>query len=114
MGRKSKRQFLAEIMAEIEAKDGRRRRNRATRVANGTAAKPRPKCNCDAYPFPHRPAGGKCRFPDPPAELHPGAPGTHAPLLLRRQSTIRRHILSTYGMHPIKDRQRVVRWLPKL
>ena len=27
----------------------------------------RPKCRCDAYKFPHRPGGGLCRYPDPPA-----------------------------------------------
>ena len=25
-----------------------------------------PKCSCAAYPFPHRPGGGLCRWPDPP------------------------------------------------
>jgi hypothetical protein len=37
-----------------------------------------------------------------------------APVLLRRRSAIRRDILDTYGMHAIKDRERVRRWLPKL
>jgi hypothetical protein len=40
--------------------------------------------------------------------------GTYAPVLLRRRSAIRRGILRLYGMHPIKDRDRVRRWLPKL
>jgi hypothetical protein len=35
-------------------------------------------------------------------------------VLLRRSSAIRREILRTYGLHPIKDRERVRRWLPKL
>ena len=26
-----------------------------------------PKCRCRAYAFPHRPGGGLCRWPDPPA-----------------------------------------------
>lgn len=31
-----------------------------------------PKCACAAYPFPHRPGGGLCRWPDPPrASLQP-------------------------------------------
>ena len=29
--------------------------------------KRRAKCRCDAYRFPHRPGGGLCRHPDPPA-----------------------------------------------
>src|SRR5688572_28245541 len=29
--------------------------------------KKRRKCRCDAYKFPHRPGGGLCRRPDPPA-----------------------------------------------
>jgi hypothetical protein len=24
-----------------------------------------PRCECDAYRFPHRPGGGDCRWPDP-------------------------------------------------
>src|SRR4051812_33985596 len=41
-------------------------------------------------------------------------PGTRAPVLLRRRSAIRRKILRMYGLHPIKDRARVGRRLPKL
>src|SRR6058998_3619205 len=29
--------------------------------------KRRAKCRCEAYPWPHRPGGGLCRYPDPPA-----------------------------------------------
>jgi Zn-finger nucleic acid-binding protein len=29
--------------------------------------KRRKRCRCDAYKFPHRPGGGLCRYPDPPA-----------------------------------------------
>lgn len=29
--------------------------------------KKRAKCRCEAYKFPHRPGGGLCRYPDPPA-----------------------------------------------
>src|SRR3954464_9424112 len=29
--------------------------------------KNRRKCQCEAYRFPHRPGGGLCRYPDPPA-----------------------------------------------
>ena len=58
--------------------------------------------------------GGNCRYPDPPLKIHAAKPGTHAPVLLRRRSAIRRDILNTYGLHSIKDRQRVRRWLPKL
>jgi hypothetical protein len=29
--------------------------------------KRRSRCRCDAYKFPHRPGGGLCRYPEPPA-----------------------------------------------
>src|SRR3954452_10853050 len=48
--------------------------NRAERTAKATQRakrkerdKNRAKCRCDAYKFPHRPGGGLCRYPDPPA-----------------------------------------------
>jgi hypothetical protein len=38
----------------------------------------RPPCTCRAYPFPHRPAGGFCRWPLPPLYRLNIAPGTHS------------------------------------
>jgi hypothetical protein len=34
-------------------------------------------CRCQAYGWPHRPAGGACRWPDSPARQHPTPPSTH-------------------------------------
>ena len=36
--------------------------------------KQRPKCRCEAYPWPHRPRGGLCRYPDPPLERYQRKP----------------------------------------
>lgn len=35
-------------------------------------------CDCEAYPFPHRPGSGLCCWPDPPAYRLNIRPGTHA------------------------------------
>ena len=74
----------------------------------------RPTCKCKAYPWPHRPRGGLCRHPDPPAATFAGEAGKNAPVGMRRRSAIRRLLLRRYGLHPIRDRQRIRRWLPKL
>jgi hypothetical protein len=34
-------------------------------------------CTCPAYGWPHRPAGGLCRWPDAPLVQHPTPPCTH-------------------------------------
>jgi hypothetical protein len=67
-------------------------------------------------PLPPRPRSGNCRFPDPPAQ--PLAPLTR-PNLLRTHSGngargIRRKLLELYNWHRIRERHRIVRWLPKL
>src|SRR4051812_26733024 len=55
------RQYWQQInLQEREAVAYKRARRKQTDKA-------RPKCRCDAYRFPHRPAGGLCRYPDPPA-----------------------------------------------
>ena len=36
-----------------------------------------PACNCPAYGWPHRPAGGLCRWPLPPVARSATRPGTH-------------------------------------
>jgi hypothetical protein len=38
--------------------------------------KKRRKCRCEAYPWPHCPAGGLCRWPDPPLERWKPKPGS--------------------------------------
>lgn len=44
-------------------------------VSGKTAYEP---CRCAAYPFPHRPASGLCRWPDQPQYRLNMRPGTHA------------------------------------
>lgn len=41
------------------------------RRAKQSKKAPRPKCDCDAYPFPHRPANGFCVAPEVPKVIHP-------------------------------------------
>ena len=41
-------------------------------------------CWCTAYPWPHRPASGLCRWPDPPTVTSPTPAGTHAMMMRRR------------------------------
>lgn len=77
-------------------------------------AKRRRTCTCGAYPWPHRPGGGLCRFPDPPEEAWKGKASSHAPVGMRRRSAIRRRLLARYNLHPIRDREKIRRWLPKL
>lgn len=66
---------------------------------------------------PTRPSGGLCRFPDPPADVWQGKVGEHPGTFARvsgGSSRIRRRILKWYGFHPVHDRARIRRWLPKL
>lgn len=74
----------------------------------------RASCTCAAYPWPHRLGGGFCRYPDPPAQTFQGKAGKNAPVGMRRRSAIRRRLLKRYGLHPIRDREKIRRWLPKL
>lgn len=117
MGRRSDKQLLARLRAESVEYERRCRERRERRVANGTAAKPRPTCRCPAYPWPHRVGGGKCRFPDPPLTTWEGKPGRHPGTFGRvsgGSSSLRRRILAQYELHPIRDRAYIRRWLPKL
>jgi hypothetical protein len=56
----------------------------------------RPKCECTAYPFPHRPKTGHCRWPLDPVESHPWPAGTRPPGKLRRRKI--NQILRRYGL----------------
>ena len=38
----------------------------------------RPNCTCPAYAWPHRPGGGLCRWPEPPASRLLVPAGTHS------------------------------------
>jgi hypothetical protein len=73
----------------------------------------RPTCTCKAYPWPHRPLGGSCRHPDPPAAVWPGTPGRNQPTALRRRG-LRRSLARREGLHPIRDRTLIARVMPAL
>jgi len=74
----------------------------------------RATCRCPAYPWPHRPRGGLCRYPDAPVRVWTGTAGRNQPTGARRRSAIRRRLIARYGLHPIRDRALIGRWLPKL
>jgi hypothetical protein len=67
--------------------------------------KRRAKCRCKAYPWPHRPRGGFCRFPEPPVEQWQRKPRGR-PYAARYQG-LRRQIARTNGLHPIRDREKI-------
>jgi hypothetical protein len=73
----------------------------------------RPTCTCLAYRWPHRPGGGLCRWPNPPDATSHTPTGSHAPVGMRPRSAIRRRLIRRYGWHPIRDRKKIRRWLPK-
>lgn len=104
LGIPSLREYWREIRRdEREAAE----RQRALRKASD---KGRPKCRCKAYPWPHRPAGGLCRFPDPPTECWQRKP---KPRPYRgRYAGLRRQIARANGLHPIKDRGQIQALLP--
>jgi len=60
-GMPSIRQFWREANRLDRQDDAQKRADRKKKD------KKRAKCRCDAYRFPHRPGGGLCRYPDPPA-----------------------------------------------
>lgn len=116
--RKIERILMKEVQEMQRAEHRARTKNCATRIRNGTQAKPRPRCVCPAYAFPHRPGGGLCRWPDPPAETWEGKPGQSKPSILRTNRGVRKRLAQKlqhrYGWHPIRDRQKLQRWLPKV
>jgi hypothetical protein len=106
--------------------------------------KKRAKCCCDAYKFPHRPGGGLCRHPDPPAVRWQDAQAAEiatraakfrercgepsiqqmADLIAMttkpgrpyrvRYAGIRRQIARANGLHPIRDRAVIGQLMPQL
>lgn len=88
------------------------RQERAAALAKARQ-KRRPKCQCAAYPWPHRPGGGLCRHPNPPLETWKGKAGTHRPLGERYRG-MARTICREYGLNPIRDRERIARIMPRL
>ncbi|HEY7087918.1 MAG TPA: hypothetical protein VH518_07490 [Tepidisphaeraceae bacterium] len=97
-------------MAEVQAE--RETRERKVRQAKARS-KRRPKCKCPAYPWPHRPGGGLCRWPDPPLETWKGKAGANKPQGFRYRGVVK-IICQQYGLHPVKDRERIERLMPWL
>jgi hypothetical protein len=71
----------------------------------------RPKCRCEAYPWPHRPGGGFCRWPDPPLERYQRKPGSRP--YRKRYAGILRQIARANGLHPIRDRAAIEALMPQ-
>jgi len=130
------RQYWQQINREERKADAElRARRKATN-------KKRAKCRCEAYKFPHRPGGGLCRYPDPPAvrwqDAHRakvaaevakfkalwGEPTAEqlAELITyvmkqrrpyrNRYAGIRRQIARANGLHPIRDRAVIEALMP--
>lgn len=74
--------------------------------------KRRPKCRCEAYPWPHRPGGGLCRYPDPPLERRQPKPSGRP--YRKRYAGLRRQVARANGMHPIKDRAAIDVTMPRV
>jgi hypothetical protein len=82
---------------------------RAKRKAND---KKRRKCRCKAYPFPHRPGGGLCRWPDPPLTQWQAKPGGRP--YRQRYAGLFRQIARANGLHPIRDKRLIEELLPQV
>ena len=89
------RQAQAQVREERKARDKRRR-----------------KCRCEAYPWPHRPGGGFCRWPDPPLERWQPKPGGRP--YRRRYVGLVRQIARANGLHPIRDRAAIEELMPRV
>jgi hypothetical protein len=73
-------------------------------------AKRQAKCQCKAYPWPHRPGSGLCRYPDPPMKIYQRKKAGRP--YCRRYAGLRRRIARANGLHPIRDRAEIDRLLP--
>jgi hypothetical protein len=132
------RQWWQAINRAERAKKARQRKYRKTYTRK------RPKCRCDAYKFPHRPGGGLCRYPDPPAVRWQDAqaaeiaervakcrerwgepsPEGMADLIAlttkphrpyrKRYAGILRQICRNNGLNPIRDRKLIEKLMPEL
>jgi len=91
---RQEREAKAQVRAEHKARDQRR-----------------PRCKCKAYPWPHRPAGGLCRHPEPPLEKWQPKPGGRP--YRKRYAGILRQIARANGLHPIRDRQAIEALMPQ-
>ena len=82
----------------------------AERARRKARDKKRRKCRCEAYPWPHRPGGGMCRWPDPPVERWQRKPGGRP--YRKRYAGILRQIARGSGLHPIRDRAAIEALMP--
>jgi hypothetical protein len=95
------REHWSAINRQQREKEAQKRAKRKTRD------KRRRKCRCEAYPWPHRPGGGLCRWPDPPTERwKPKHPWSYRPYR-ERYAGLRRQIARSNGLHPIRDRAKI-------
>ncbi|HVS72223.1 MAG TPA: hypothetical protein VHQ47_13285 [Phycisphaerae bacterium] len=81
------------------------------RATHKTRDQRRPRCRCQAYPWPHRPGGGLCRYPDPPVERYQRKAGGRP--YRTRYAGLRRQIARNNGLHPIRDRAAIDALLPQ-
>ena len=81
------------------------------RVKHKTRDQRRPRCRCEAYPWPHRPGGGLCRYPDPPLERWQPKPGGRP--YRKRYAGILRQIARANRLHPIRDRAAIEALMPR-
>jgi len=81
------------------------------RVKQKARDRRRKPCTCGAYPWPHRPCGGLCRYPEPPLERWQATPGRRA--YRKRYAGILRQIARANGLHPIRDRAAIEALMPR-
>jgi hypothetical protein len=74
--------------------------------------KKRRKCRCAAYPWPHRPGGGLCRWPEPPLERWEPKGGGRP--YRKRYAGLLRQIAQANGLHPIRDRAAIEALMPRV
>lgn len=96
LGVASLRQYWQEINREA------REAKAQERAAHKARDQRRPKCLCKAYPWPHRPRGGLCRYPDPPTERWKPKRGYRP--YRKRYTGLRRQLARANRLHPIRDR----------
>ena len=100
------RQYWREINRYERQVEADKRRKRKVRDRK------RRKCGCAAYPWPHRPGGGLCRWPDPPLERW--QPETGSRPYRKRYAGIIRQIARANGLHPIRDRATIKALMPRV
>lgn len=83
-----------------------RQADAAERARRKAADKKRRTCRCAAYPWPHRPNGGLCRWPDPPAAQWQPKAGRRRPYR-GRYAGVLRQLARGNGLHPIRDRDAI-------